>query len=52
MPLPSAMADGKVPDSSSDEQVQTNLGPNVGDITTGGKPALCSWVDSLKIRSP
>ena len=25
---------------------------NVGDITTGGKPALCSRVDSLKIRSP
>ena len=34
------------------EQVQTNLGPNVGDITTGGKPALCSRIDSLKIRSP
>ena len=24
----------------------------VGDITTGGKPALCSRVDPLKIRSP
>ena len=24
----------------------------VGDITTRGKPALCSRVDSMKIRSP
>ena len=34
------------------EQVQINLGPNVGDITTGHKLARSSRINFLKIRSP
>jgi len=34
------------------EQVQTNLEPNVGDITTGRKPARCSRINFMKIRIP
>ena len=34
------------------EQVQTNLGPNVGDIITGRKPARSSRINFMKIRRP
>ena len=34
------------------EPVQTNLGPDVGDITTGCKPTRSSRNSFMKIRSP